>query len=663
MTRDDATRLHDVAEPAPAAGTDGYRPIGDYAIVGDAQSAALIASDGSVDWLCLPHFDSPALLCRILDVERGGFLATLPATPLTRRQRRYRDHSNVLETTLETAAGRLRLTDTMPVADDVDGAPLDGRGSGHGRHRLARLIEALDGPLDVELTARLAFDFAATPARFAFAPGGAIVSDGGERRLALVWPGSLREGSAGTLTSRITLAPRQPVALVLAWVDDDAAARATLAEDDWSAHLAATDDAWKRWSSCCVPKGPYGDSILRSALTLRMLTFEPTGALVAAPTTSLPEVIGGTRNWDYRYCWLRDATLTLYALLLVGDHTAARAFWDWIERTCAADPPERIQIMYGLHGERELPERIVPNLSGYRDSRPVRVGNAAWSQRQLDIYGEVLDAYWFYYHSVGEPSAPSPLDPKMWRFLSSLANHICDIWQTPDQGLWEVRSEPRDFVYSKVMCWVGLDRALKLAEAAGMTDIGEGWAATRDAIRAEVLERGYNPRLGSFTMTYDGDDVAAALLRLPLVGFLPATDPRMRGTIDLVQQRLQRNGLLLRYIAHDGLPGAEGAFSICTFWLVDCLTELGRLDEAQALFETMLRYANDLGLFAEEIDPATGAALGNFPQAFTHLALIDAGVDLSAALAERQPPEGSATQRAKAVRRDRAISATAPGES
>jgi GH15 family glucan-1,4-alpha-glucosidase len=392
-----------------------------------------------------------------------------------------------------------------------------------------------------------------------------------------------------------------------------------------------------------------------------MLTFEPTGALVAAPTTSLPEVIGGSRNWDYRYCWLRDATLTLYALLLVGDRTAARAFWDWIERTCADDPPERLQIMYGLHGERELPERTLPQLSGYRDSRPVRVGNAAWSQRQLDIYGEVLDAYWFYYRTVGAPEASSPLDPRMWRFLAGLANHICATWSVPDRGLWEVRSEPRHFVYSKVMCWVGLDRALKLADRAGRTDIGADWAATRDAIRAEVLERGYNPRLDAFTMTYDGDDVGAALLRLPLVGFLPAADPRMRGTIDLIQRRLQRNGLLLRYTAHDGLPGTEGAFSICTFWLVDCLTELGRLDEAKTLFDAMLHYANDVGLFAEEIDPTTGAALGNFPQAFTHLALIDAGVDLSAALAEREPPEGAATERAKDVRRDQAISESTAG--
>ncbi|HEU5434311.1 MAG TPA: glycoside hydrolase family 15 protein, partial [Thermomicrobiales bacterium] len=612
---------------------------------------------------CLPHFDSPAVLCRILDVDRGGYLATPPAAPVIRRRRRYRDDSNVLETTLETAAGRLRLTDAMPVADDVDGEPLDGHwdGHSHGRHRLARLIEALDGPLDVALTARLSFDFTATPAQFQMAPGGAIVSDGAARRLALVWPGPLAEAPPGTVTSHVTVKPGEPVALALAHARDEAQARTILVEDDWPAHLAATDEAWKHWASCCVPKGPYGDIILRSALTLRLLTFEPTGALVAAPTTSLPEVIGGTRNWDYRYCWLRDATLTLYALLLVGDRSAARAFWDWIERTCAADPPERIQIMYGLHGERELPERIVPQLSGYRDSRPVRVGNAAWSQHQSDIYGEVLDAYWFYYHTVGAPAAPSPLDPKMWRFLSGLANHICRAWRSPDQGLWEIRSAPRHFVYSKVMCWVGLDRALKLAEAAGRDDIGADWAATRDAIREDVLAKGYNPKLGSFTMTYGGDDVGAALLRLPLVGFLPATDPRMRGTIELIQQRLQRNGLLLRYATHDGLPGAEGAFSICTFWLVDCLTELGRLDEAKALFDAMLHYANDLGLFAEEIDSATGAALGNFPQAFTHLALIDAGVDLSAALAERMPPEGAATGRVKEVRRDEAISETAPG--
>ncbi|HET7092181.1 MAG TPA: trehalase-like domain-containing protein, partial [Thermomicrobiales bacterium] len=297
MTRDAAARLHEVAEPAPAEGAGRYRPIGDYGIVGDAQSAALIASDGSVDWLCLPHFDSPAVLCRILDVDRGGFLSTLPAAPAIRRRRRYRDDSNVLETTLETAAGRLRLTDAMPV-EDASEVLLDGIWTGHGRHRLVRVIEALDGPLDVEMTARLSFDFTATPARFRMAPGGVIVSDGAARRLALVWPGPLTEGPVGTLTGRLRIEPGTPVPLVLAHAIDDDHAWAILVEDAWPAHLAATDDAWKSWASCCVPKGPYGQVILRSTLTLKLLTFAPTGALVAAPTTSLPEVIGGTRNWD-----------------------------------------------------------------------------------------------------------------------------------------------------------------------------------------------------------------------------------------------------------------------------------------------------------------------------------------------------------------------------
>jgi len=648
----------------PRTGDATYRPIDDYALIGDAGSAALVASDGAIDWLCLPHFDDPAVLCRLLDAGRGGFLTLAPTFPLTHTERRYRPGSNILETNLTSRAGTIRVTDAMPVAAG-DEAPLDGVWAGKGRHRVIRLVEARGDPLDVHLEARIAFDFAAAQPAVEIVPGrGALLHDGGARWLALVWPGLLHQAEPGELRGSLRLATGQPVACVLAFAHSEGAARALLAGEDWAAQIEETDRAWRQWSSGLLTPGPYANAMLRSSLALKLLTFEPTGAIVAAPTTSLPEQIGGVRNWDYRFCWLRDATFTLYALLLVGDRTAARAFWRWIGRTCGQTPPDQLQTMYDIHGRRELPERTLDHLEGYRGSRPVRVGNAASDQRQLDVYGELLDAFWLYYRAVGLAGEEFDGDADAWQLIGNVADYICDIWREPDQGMWEARSAPRHYVYSKVMCWVGLDRAVQLAERepASLDRNVDRWVAERDAVRADVLAFGYKPRIGSFTMAYDGDELDAALLRLPLVGFLPASDPRMVGTIDRIQERLSEDGLLRRYehASDDGLPAGEGAFSICTFWLIDCLTALGRIDEARKLFERMLSYSSDLGLFAEEIDPRTGAALGNYPQAFTHLALIDAGVDLTEALARQAPVGGTAADRAHRVRRGRADRRTVP---
>jgi GH15 family glucan-1,4-alpha-glucosidase len=461
-----------------------------------------------------------------------------------------------------------------------------------------------------------------------------------------------RDGDGG-LRGEIDLPRGATVACVLGHARTEQDARALLDMDDWVEEVEEADQAWKRWSARLSDCGRYTPHVLRSALTLRMLTFEPTGALVAAPTTSLPEAIGGVRNWDYRYCWLRDATFTLYALLLVGDTTAAGAFWGWIERTCTQQPVEDLQIMYGIHGERDLPERSLPHLSGYRDSRPVRVGNAAYQQRQLDIYGELLDALWFYWQHCGVLGEQPTVTPSVWMLVQHIAGYICEIWREPDQGIWEIRAEPRQYVYSKVMCWVGLDRAVRLAAERAEPGQVERWVRERDAIRAEVLAKGYSEERGAFTIAYGSPELDAANLRMVLVGFLPAGDPRMRATIERTQEDLQVDGFVMRYTADDGLPGNEGAISICTFWLIDCLTALGRIEEAHRLFDNMLAYANDLGLFAEEIDPATGAALGNYPQAFTHLALIDAAVDLNEALERNAAFEGEHASRAAAVHRRR----------
>ena len=643
--------------PVPRTGAAVYRPINDYALIGDAGSAALVASDGSIDWLCLPHFDDGAVLCRLLDAGRGGFLSVGPPLPLTGDSRRYRPGSNVLETDLTSDAGSVRITDAMPVAAG-DAAPLDGVWEGKGRHRVIRLVEALDDAVEVCLDARLAFDFVAVQPVVELSPGqGALLHDGDARWLALIWTGSLRQGAPGEFSGSQRAVFGQPVACVLAYAHSEHEARTLLAGEDWVAQVGETDRAWRQWSSGLVTVGPYADAMQRSALALKLLTFEPTGALIAAPTTSLPEEIGGVRNWDYRYCWLRDATFTLYALLLVGDRTAARAFWHGIGRACSQMAPEQIQTMYDIHGRPDLPERTLDHLEGYRGSRPVRVGNAASGQRQLDIYGELLDAFWLYYRTVGATEAFDGA-PGAWKFVGDVADYICEIWREPDQGMWEARSAPRHYVYSKVMCWVGLDRAIQVAEREPDRLVGnvERWKIERETVRADVLSRGYREGIGSFTMAYDGDDLDAALLRLPLVGFLPADDPRMVSTIERIQDQLSVDGLLRRYThtADDGLPPGEGAFAICTFWLVDCLTALGRIEAARQLFERMLSYGSDLGLFAEEIDPVTGAALGNYPQGFTHLALIDAGVDLTEALARDAPIGGTAVDRARQVRRGRA---------
>jgi GH15 family glucan-1,4-alpha-glucosidase len=620
-------------------------------LIGDAQSAALVASDGEIDWLCLPHFDSPAVLCRILDAGKGGFLALRPRAAVTETTRNYLPASTVLRTTLFTEEGALTLTDTMPVAWDDFDQLLDSNWTGKGRHRLIRLLQSDTADLTVELEARIGFDFGATIPEVELVPGkGAILAGGHGRFLTLAWPGELRHEGGGLFVGAVTLQTVEPLACVLAYSEDRQSALALLDESDWTAQVEVTDRAWKKWATTCAVTGPYRDKLIRSVLTLKLLTFEPTGAIVAAPTTSLPERIGGVRNWDYRYCWLRDATLTLYALLMAGERGTAHAFWNWIKRTCAEPGPERMRIMYGIHGESELHERELSHLSGYRDSSPVWVGNGAWHQRQLDVYGELLDAYTFYHEHVEGDGPHNPVDPELWTLLRAVADYICEIWREKDHGLWEVRGEPRHFTYSKVMCWVGLDRAVQLAAENDLPCERERWARERELIRAEIMERGYSETAGSFTMAYGTDQLDAALLRLPLVGFLPADDPRMRATIERIRDELGHDGLLWRYVAEDGLPPGEGAFAICSFWLVDCLTALGELDEAQALFERMLGYANDLGLFAEEIDPATGAALGNFPQAFTHLALVDAGIDLTAALAKHAPIRGDTAARARQAR-------------
>lgn len=527
---------------------DGYRPIGDYAIIGDAHTAALVSRDGSIDWCCWPHFDSPAVFCRLLDARRGGHFQIAPTTPY-RASRTYIGATNVLATTFHIESGQVRLTDFMPAEER----------SGHGRgediaesHRLLRLIEGVAGEVEMEVSFRPTFDYARTTASIDVHSGGAVARGAGQiLRLGaqLVLSADSDGGVSGR--TRVGHGDRTWVTLT-GGADGD--------PGDTQAALDATLAYWQQWAGRCTYRGPYEVHVQRSALALKLLTFEPTGALVAAPTTSLPEEIGGVRNWDYRYTWLRDAALLLYALQTVGYHDEAMDVFEWLEALCLSCE-DNIQIMFRLDGSRDLPEQELSHLEGYRKSRPVRIGNAAAGQTQLDIFGEVLDAAHLCFEGMRDPH------PRLWSVLSLLADRAAARWQEPDQGIWEVRTGPRHFLYSKLLCWVALDRAVRLAEEDRLAGDVDTWRRTRDEIREAVLTRGYNARLQAFTQAFDSSTLDASALVILLIGFLPATDARVQPTVRLIQQRLTAHGLVYRDTTDDGLPGGEATFGLCTFWL------------------------------------------------------------------------------------------------
>ena len=596
--------------------------IADYALLGDCHSAALVGRDGSIDWACFPRFDSPAVFCKILDAERGGAFAVRP-TDVRGVRRAYLPDTNVLVTTFECADGILKLTDCMPVAQLDPERPTRVASC----HAILRKVECVEGAVtvDVSITPR--------PEYGSFVPRFRLLSDwcaeivGGAD--AVVVRASLPlDATTEAVTGRWTLRAGQDAFVEAAWSRSHRAlgTPTNVLQDlaDMRRRLDDTVRFWRTWMEGCWYEGEHTDAVRRSALVLKALTFAPTGAVVAAPTTSLPEEIGGERNWDYRYTWIRDATLTLASLFALGFTEEADAFKYWLERT-GAGRPEDLQIMYGIGGERSLPEMELTHLAGHRGSRPVRVGNAAVKQLQLDAYGQILEAAYLYGKAGGQ------LTPENWRFVSGLADIVCERWRAPDQGIWEIRDEPRHFVHSKVNCWVALDRAVRIATATGRAGDVERWGEERDAIRAHLLEEagadGWFPQAS-------GSDVAdAAALLLPATGILPTDDPRVAATLDRVLADLGSGdtGLIHRYRTQDGLRGGEGAFLLCSFWLLDCLIHCGRLDEADRLLARLLGHANDVGLYAEEVDPATGEALGNFPQAFSHMALVLSCAHLSAA--------------------------------
>jgi GH15 family glucan-1,4-alpha-glucosidase len=583
--------------------------IEDYALIGDEQTAALVGMDGSVDWLCLPRFDSGACFARLLGNEENGHWRIAPKDADRCTRRAYRPGTLVLDTEWETEEGAVRVTDLMPQRDVAPD--------------LVRVVEGLRGRVTVRSTLRLRFEYGLIVPWVRRSDGHRVAVAGPDAAWLRSEPPVRTWGESFGTHSEFTVEAGEKVAFVLTWHPSHEPRPALT--DPFEALESSVAD-WQAWSARCRYDGPHRDAVVRSLITLKALTYRPTGGIVAAATTSLPEEMGGVRNWDYRYCWLRDSTLTLGALLQCGYLEEAEAWRDWLLRAVAGDPAD-LQIMYGLAGERRLPEFEVPWLSGFGGSRPVRVGNEAVKQLQLDVYGEVMDSL-----SLARRAGLSA-KPHVWSLQKVLLDFLRSSWRQPDEGLWEVRGGRRDFVHSKVMVWVAADRAVRALETLPDLDGDlDGWRALRDEVHREVCEKGYDPGRNTFTQSYGSRALDASLLLIPRVGFLPPDDPRVVGTVDAVRAELDHGGFVRRYSAGDGtvdgLPGGEGTFLVCSFWLADALHMTGRTKEARDLFERLLEVANDVGLLAEEYDPVAGAQLGNFPQAFSHIGLVHTALTL-----------------------------------
>jgi len=580
--------------------------IEDYALVGDCHTAALIGRDGSVDWLCLPRFDSGACFAALLGTPEQGRWLLAPREKPRRVERRYRGDTLILETEFETETGAVTLIDFMPPRGEAPD--------------LVRIVEGKRGQVAMDMELVIRFDYGSTVPWVRRTHRGIR---------AIAGPDMLRfhtevplHGRGLTTVAEFNVSAGQRVPFVLTWHRSyGPEPRVKEAEES----LPFTERWWADWSCRCTRAVEWREAVVRSLITLKALTYAPTGGIIAAPTTSLPEELGGVRNWDYRYCWVRDATFTLYSLLLAGYHDEALAWQQWLLRAVAGKPSD-LQIMYGLAGERRLTEFELPWLPGYEGAKPVRVGNAASEQFQLDVYGELLDAL---YQCA---RAGLHLDEADWPVAKALLQFLESAWERPDEGIWEVRGPRRHFTHSKVMAWVAFDRAVKAVESGHVKGPIERWRKVRDVIHAEVCRKGYSDERGSFVQSYGANELDASLLMIPLVGFLPASDPRMAGTVAAIERHLLRDGFVARYTTAssvDGLPPGEGAFLPCTFWLADNYMLLGRKAEARNLFERLLSLRNDVGLLSEEYDPRAGRLVGNFPQAFSHVGLVNTAYNLS----------------------------------
>ncbi len=588
--------------------TNGAR-IEDYAFLSDTQTGALVSRDGCVDWLCFPRFDSGACFASLLGKRENGHWRFFPREKIEKVRRRYRGASLILETEIETASGTVRFIDFMPP-----------RGKNPD---LIRIVEGVRGEVALQMELIIRFDYGHIVPWVRQEHGG-LEAIAGPDGLILRTPIET-QGKDLTTVAEFTVKKGERVPFVLTWFESHQEPPKAVTADH---ALRDTEQFWTRWSEQCQPKTLWDDAVKRSLVVLKGLTYAPTGGLVAALTTSLPEKIGGVRNWDYRYCWLRDATFTLIAFMNAGYKEEATQWREWLLRAIAGSPAQ-MQIMYGVHGERRLNEFEVPWLAGYENSKPVRIGNAASLQFQIDVYGEVLAA--MYRAQI----AGIQNDEFDWALQEGLMKFLESNWQKPDHGIWEVRGEPRNFTHSKMMAWLAFDCAIKLAEACncGVGENLDRWRKVRDQIHAEVCDRGYNATKKAFTQYYGGSALDASMLIMPLIRFLPATDPRVVGTIEAIERELMQDGFVLRYLPEqenvDGLPGTEGVFLPCSFWMADCLHLIGRKKEARELFERLLEVGNDLGLLSEEYSPGSKRLLGNFPQAFSHVSLVNAALLLS----------------------------------
>jgi GH15 family glucan-1,4-alpha-glucosidase len=592
-------------------------PIENYAMIGDCHTAALVGCDGSIDWLCFPRFDSGACFAGLLGGPEHGRWLLAPSEKIIRVERRYRPGTLILETDLHTEHGSIRLIDFMPLSDE--------------RWDVVRIVFGLSGQVMVRMELIVRFDYGSIVPWVRRADKVLLLTAGPDTLELVATVEVAPENMKSVATFCIGAGDQHSFSLnyrpsheaIQPGVDADAA-------------LAETDALWRDWSDRCTYQGRWHGPVTRSLITLKALTYKPTGGIVAAPTTSLPEHLGGVRNWDYRYCWLRDATFTLNSLLLAGYQDEAVAWREWLLRAVAGSP-EDLQILYGVTGVRRLDEYEIPWLPGYGGAAPVRIGNAASAQFQLDVYGEVMDSL----HLAR--AAGLKADPAVWGFLLAMLKFLESHWERPDEGLWEVRGPRRHFTHSKVMAWVAFDRAIKDAETDGIDSPIERWRQVRDAIHAQVCEKGFDSRVNSFIQAYDSTHLDASLLLIPQVGFLPPEDPRVRGTIEAIERNLVVEGLVLRYSTEtdvDALPAGEGAFLPCSFWLADSYVLTGRREEGEALFERLLGLSNDVGLLAEEYDPRAKRMLGNFPQALTHMALVNTARILS--IPAQQTKEASA---------------------
>ncbi len=579
--------------------------IEDYALIGDCETAALVSREGSIDWLCWPDFSSGACFAALLGSQKHGYWRICPASAGWKSSRKYRDHTLILETTFENAYGTVRLIDFMPIRE---------RNSD-----VVRVVEGIRGKMSLSMALSLRFDYGRT-VPWVTAIHGGIRAVAGPSVTVLRASVPVHGENLHTV-AKFTVGKGDRVWFTLTYGESFKPDPRPI---DPEQALKDTEEFWKRWASHLKYEGRYIDAVERSLITLKAMTFRPTGGQVAAITTSLPEAIGGARNWDYRYCWLRDTTFTLLAMTTAGYFEEATSWQDWLIRAVAGSP-DQVQIMYGLKGERQLAEWEADWLPGYENSRPVRVGNAAASQVQLDIYGELLDTFFHALHGMGRHTSNN------FRVLMLLLKHLETTWQLPDEGIWETRGGPQQFTYSKVMAWVAFDRAILIAKKLGSDAPIAKWQKLRDTIHDQICRKAFNKEKNSFVQSYGSRQLDASLLLMPIVGFLPAADPRMRGTIEAIERDLMPGGFVLRYDTskvRDGLPPGEGVFLACSFWMVSCLKAIGRIGDARRLFDRLLALRNDVGLLSEEYDVGRKRLVGNFPQAFSHISLVNAAFDL-----------------------------------